>query len=227
MKKFTLLLFSLFAVSFVSEAQLKLKKKAEKKANQVIDDFLFGKKKKNNQESSNSNSNTNTSNSVSNSTESNDSYTPEEVNFESLNLGEAIHFNTLINMLPERTQGFSRSGKPNGARYNTQGMSYSTGSKEYLNGDREMTITLNDYLGAEYFATAQTAQQFEYESTDGFSKSVELNEMNGWMTYDNSSQQGTIMLFRSERFFATITTEKTSESELKAIANDLNLSRLK
>lgn len=226
MKKFTLLLFALTMIVFTSEGQIKLKNKAEKKANQVIDDLLFGKKKKN-QESSSEDTGSRTVSESPTSSEKTDSYTPQDVDFATLEMGKSIHFNTLINILPEMTQGFLRNGKPNGATYNTQGISYSTGSKEYKNGDREMTITLNDYLGAEYFATAQTAQQFEYESTEGYSKSVEINGMKGWISYENDSKQGTLMLFKDERFFAIIQAENTSENELTAIANDLNLSRLK
>ncbi len=232
MKTATLVLLALTLNLYTSSAQINLKRKAEKKADQVIDDFLFGKKKKKQQ--ANDTPSTPTTPDVSTGTsggseqnQNNDGYTPQDVDFNSLNLGESIHFNTLINMLPERTQGFTRQGKPEGARYTTGGSSFSTGSKTYQKGDREMTITLNDYLGAEYLASAQTAQQFEYESTDGYAKSVEIDGIPGWISYDYESKEGTLLLFKDNRFYATVQAYDTSEEELKAIAKDINLSRLK
>lgn len=204
----------------------------EEKAVEVID-VLFGRKKKKNQNSNATVPNygdygqSSGSESQSEPLEDEDDYTPEEVDFGSLDMTRAISFRVLINMLPERTQGFSRNRKPEGARYSTQGISYSTGMKEYKNGNREMTISLNDYLGAEYIASAQTAQQFEYESTDGYAKSVEVDGIPGWVSIDYENNEGTLFLYLQERFYATVTTTDTSESELVAIAGDIKLARLK
>lgn len=224
-----ILLLSILGTSYTN-AQILIKKKAEKKANQVIDDFLFGKKKKNSNQSSTSagesSSEPNTPIGSSPNQGEEDSYTPQPVNFGSLDLSKSVSFRVLIDMLPEKTQGFVREGKPQGARYNTQGVSFSTASKNYRNGDREMTITLNDYLGAEYFASAQTAQQFEYESTEGYSKSIEVDGIPGWISYDYGNKEGTMFLYLQQRFYATIQADNTSEEELKAAASDVKLSRL-
>ncbi len=220
---------ALIATSYTN-AQIRIKKKAEKKANQVIDDFLFGKKKKNNgsENSSSEGSSTDAGSSGSSTTGGEvDSYIPEEVDFGSLDLANSVDFRVLMNMLPERTQGFSREGKPQGARYSTQGVSYSTATKSYVNGDREMNITLNDYHGAEFIASAQSAQQFEYESTDGYAKSIEVDGIPGWISYDYNDKRGTLFLYLAERFYTTVSADNTSEEELKGAAADVRLSRLK
>lgn len=224
MKKLSILLLALFVLSFVGQAQINLKRKGEKKANEVIDNLLFGKKKKNKgnggTESPSSGGDSNTGGGEM------DDYTPEEVDFGSLDYTKSISFRTLINMLPERTQGFSRDGKPEGARYSTQGVSYSTGIKNYLNNGREMTITLNDYLGAEFYATALTSQQYEYESTDGYAKSITVDGMAGWVNFEYDNGEGTLFLSLSERFYMTVQAEGSNEAELKAIASDVDLTRL-
>ena len=225
MKKVLLTLFiGLLTLNF-SDAQIKFKKKAEKKANQVIDDFLFGKKKKKNADDNNSTTPSSESGS-SNAGGTIDDYTPSEVDFGSLDLSKSVSFQVLINMLPETTQGFIRSEKPNGARYTTQGYSFSTASKTYSKGDRQMTITLNDYLGAEYIASAQSAQQFEYESTEGYAKSIEVDGIPGWINMDYTDNSGTLFLYMAERFYTTVQADNTSESELKGAASDVRLSRL-
>jgi len=149
------------------------------------------------------------------------------VDFGSLDMTKSVSFRVLMDMLPERTQGFVRDGKPQGARYSTQGVSYSFASKDYRNGDREMTISLNDYLGAEYIATAQSAQQFEYESTDGYAKSIEVDGIPGWISYDYDDREGTLFLSLDQRFYATVQAENTTEEELKGAASDVKLGRLK
>lgn len=225
MKKLSIILVALVGFSLATQAQLNLKKKGEKKANQVIDDFLFGKKKKKNNETSDNTSSPQAGGSSDTDGSVND-YTPEEVDFGSLDFSKSISFRTLINMLPERTQGFSRDGKPEGARYSTQGVSYSTGMKDYLNNGREMTITLNDYLGAEFYATALTAQQYEYESTDGYAKSIEVDGLAGWINFEYDSGEGTLFLSLSQRFYMTVQAEGTNEEELRAVASDVDLGRL-
>ncbi len=226
MKKVLLtLLVGVMTLSF-TDAQIKIKKKAEKKANQVIDDFLFGKKKKKDEDNNSSTSSGPGSSDSGQSGGTIDDYTPSEVDFGALDLSQSVSFRVLIDMLPEQTQGFVRSEKPNGARYTTQGVSFSTASKNYTNGAREMTITLNDYLGAEFLASAQSAQQFEYESTDGYAKSIEVDGIPGWINIDYSDNNGTLFLYLEERFYTTVQADNTSESELKAAAADVKLSRL-
>ena len=225
MKKLSFILIAMLVGTSYTNAQIQLKKKTEKKANQVIDDFLFGKKKKKkNQEDSSTQPTSPTSGTDGGEV---DDYTPNEVDFSSLDLSKSVHFSVLIDLLPERTQGFSRDGKPQGSRYSTQGVSFSTGMKNYSDGEREMTITLNDYLGAEFYANAQSAQQFEYESTEGFAKSIEIDGIPGWVNIEYGDNDGTLFLYLEERFYATVNTTNTSEEELKAIASDIKLSRLK
>ncbi|MEM6814308.1 MAG: hypothetical protein AAF600_07930 [Bacteroidota bacterium] len=220
MKKFVLiLLLGVIALSN-ADAQIEIKKKAEKKANQVIDNFLFGKKKNNEDNRSSTPSTEYGSDNIEGTI---DDYTPSEVDIESLDLSRRVDFRILIDMLPEQTQGFVRSEKPQGAGYTTQGASFSTASKTYSKGDREMSITLNDYLGAEYMASAHSAQQFEYESTEGYAKSIEVDGIPGWVNFDYSD---TLFLYLAARFYTTVQAENTSESELRGAVSDVKLFRL-
>ena len=228
MKKRHIVYFiALLCLVSYSDAQIRLKRKAEKKADQVIDNLLFGKKKKQQQSTTPTTPTTPTGMPENSSGGDNsvDDYTPKEVDWSGINLGETIHFSTLINMLPERTQGFTRSQKPEGAMYSTQGFKYSMGEKTYEKDGRQLTITLADYRGSEFLVGAQT-QQMEYESTDGFAKSVESNGMQGWISIEYDDNQGNMVMTKKQRILVSIDTNGTNEGELKAIFDDLNLSRL-
>lgn len=224
MKKHHILYLVLALGSTASFGQVQVKKKAEKKANQVLDNLLFGKKKKKSSEGTTTP--TNPGSTTSNGSDNElDNYKPSPVDWGTLDMGKVIHFNSLINMLPEQTQGFVRSEKPEGAMYSTQGFTYSTGIKTYQKDGRELTITLSDYLGAEYLVGAQT-QGYAYESTDGFMKSLEEGAFRGWVSMNYDGNEGTLMMTKGQRILVTVSTTGTSEGELKSIFRDLDLSQL-
>ncbi len=222
-----LLVIALAIVSTTSYGQINLKKKAERKADQTIDNLLFGKKKKKAAESSTPSNPPVPSQPSSTSTSSSDddNYTPQPVDWGSINYGETVHFSTLIDMLPETIYGFERSEKPEGAMYSTQGLTYSTGVKTYRKDGRELMISLSDYLNAEYLVGTQT-QQYEYESTDGFMKSFEDGGMTGWISMEYDDQEGTLVATKANRFLVSINVQGTNESELRAIFGELDLSNL-
>ncbi|MDW3192206.1 MAG: hypothetical protein R8G66_07570 [Cytophagales bacterium] len=209
--------------------QVDWKRKAEKKADQVVDKLLFGKKKKKNAEQNQevNQPNPDYSTSSQEETSNEDTFQPESVDFESIDMGNSIPFRTLINILPESTQGYQREGKPEGSTMKMQGVAYSMAQKSYSNGSKDLEITLYDYLGAESYAMAMTSGQYEYESTEGYSKSIVIDSMNGWITYDNSSKESNLMLFKDGRFWVMVSGENLDENALTNIAKDVDLGRLK
>lgn len=227
-KKTALTGLSLLILVITVNGQVNLKKKAEKKADQVIDNFLFGKKKKKQTESNPGVTEpvSGTNNSFPESERSEETFTPEPVNVEAIDLGKSIPFRTLIHFLPEATQGYQRIGKPEGSTMKMQGISYSVGQKKYSSGYKELEIVLYDYLGAENYATAMTAGQYEYESTEGYSKSVMVDEMNGWVSQDYSSKESNLMLFKDGRFWLMISGMDLDQATLVRIAKDVELDRL-
>lgn len=228
--KRTILLFTFVMLLSNVYGQVDWKRKAEKKADQVVDKLLFGKKKKKKQVEQDQEANQPLPNySPSSQEEPSDEQTfqPEPVDFGSIDMGNSIPFRTLINILPESTQGYRRVGKPEGSTMKMQGVAYSMAQKSYTNDTKELEITLYDYLGAESYATAMTAGQYEYESTEGYSKSIVVDDMNGWITYDNSSKESNLMLFKDGRFWVMVSGENLDEDALTSIAKDLDLGRLK
>lgn len=200
--------------------------KAEEKADQVIDN-LFKKKKKKTSTGTTTTPTPSSDSQPVESTPSADEFTPEPVDYSTLNLGSSIPFRTLINMLPEETNGFIREGKPEGSTLKMQGTTYSVASKQYNNGSSELEIMLYDYLGAESYATAMSAGQFEYESTEGSSKSIDIDGMTGWVTQDFESRESNLMLFKDGRFWLAISGQDLNEETLTAIAKDIPLDKLK
>lgn len=227
MKK--ILILSLLAfVLYPASAQLNLKKKFERKADEVVDDLLFGKKKKDKNSGSTSSAPSGEASETYKS-ENEDApfggYVRKPVDYGRMNTGETVHFRDLIDFLPDYVGSYSLADKPDGASMRFGEASYSYASKQYSNGDEEMSIMIYDYLftGAMFGAYANA---YEYETTEGIMKSVEVAGYPGWYSTTYESGEAQLMLVINNRFMLNINRRGASESELSGYAGDLELNKL-
>ena len=227
MKKFIIL--SLLAVIiYPASAQLNLKKKFERKADEVVDDLLFGKKKKDKDSGSSPSSQSGEASETyqsENESAPNGGYVRKPVDYGRMNTGATVHFRDLIDFLPDDVGSFSLSDKPDGASMRFGEASYSYASKQYSNGDDEMSIMIYDYLftGAMFGAYANA---YEYETTEGIMKSVEVEGYPGWFSTTYESGEAQLMLVINNRFMLNINRRGATESELNSYAGTLELSKL-
>ncbi len=221
-----LILTLLVMVIYPASAQLNLKKKFERKADEVVDDLLFGKKKKDKN-----------SGSTAPSGEASETYKPENedaplggyvrkpVDYGRMNTGETVHFRDLIDFLPDDVGSYSLADKPDGASMRFGEASYSYAEKQYSNGDDDMSIMIYDYLftGAMFGAYANA---YEYETTEGIMKSVEVEGFPGWFSTTYESGETQLVLVINNRFMLNINRQGASESELSGYAGTMELSKL-
>ena len=227
MKKI-LILSMLVLVLYPASAQLNLKNKFERKADEVVDDLLFGKKKKDKNSSSTSSAPSGEASETyksENEDAPNGGYVRKPVDYGRMNTGETVHFRDLIDFLPDDVGSYSLADKPDGASMRFGEASYSYAAKEYSNGDEEMSIMIYDYLftGAMFGAYANA---YEYETTEGIMKSVEVAGYPGWFSTTYESGEAQLMLVINNRFMLNINRRGASESELSGYAGDLELNKL-
>ena len=223
-----LILSLLYFVLYPASAQLNLKKKFERKADEVVDDLLFGKKKKDKNSGSTSSAPSGEASETyksENEDAPNGGYVRKPVDYGRMNTGETVHFRDLIDFLPDDVGSFSLDDKPDGASMRFGEASYSYAAKQYSNGDEEMSITIYDYLftGAMFGAYANA---YEYETTEGIMKSVEVEGFPGWFSTTYESGEAQLMLVINNRFMLNINRRGASESELRGYAGDLELNKL-
>lgn len=227
MKK--LLILSLLAVvTYPASPQLNLGRKLERKADEVVDDLLFGKKKKNKDSGSSSSAPSGEANETyqsENANAPNGGYVRKPVDYGRMNTGATVHFRDLIDFLPDDVGSFSLSDKPDGASMRFGEASYSYASKQYSHGDDEMSIMIYDYLftGAMFGAYANA---YEYETTEGIMKSVEVEGFPGWFSTTYESGETQLVLVINNRFMLNINQRGATEPELKSYAGTLELSKL-
>ena len=211
-----------------ADAQLNLKKKLEKKADQEIDKLLFKKKKKNAEDTDGTYDLPGGGSASSNKSSggSMDDYEPKPVDFESIDGEELVHFTILIDMLPEETNGYVRSQKPDGSIYKSASFNISTGSKEYTNDGKTLQLSIFDYKEAAMIYTTQAGQFYEYESTEGYTKTIEVNGFKGWVSQDYDDNNLTLFLGVKDRYIFTADMEDGDLDVMKSIVNEIPVDKL-
>ncbi|MBV6645003.1 MAG: hypothetical protein KI790_06120 [Cyclobacteriaceae bacterium] len=216
-------------ICHLSTGQIRLKQKGEKKANEVLDNLLFGKKKKKNTNTSSTTSDFSPSE-PSNYDDSADEgldYERKPVDFGSLNAEELVHFSVLMDFLPDETNGFKLNRKPDGSMMRTGNFQISTAEKNYLDGkSRDLSIAIYDYKEAATIYSAQASQQYEYESTEGHTKTVDIKEYQAWVSQEYDIDKGTLFLSVNDRFIIMVEGARTTDEELISIAGELDIDQL-
>ncbi|MDH5609940.1 MAG: hypothetical protein OEY56_10700, partial [Cyclobacteriaceae bacterium] len=176
--KYTALALLFFALNWIPlRAQIDVKRKLEKKADQVLDEFLFGKKKNKDNAPQASYPSGGDPMETYEPSDDNDplgGYKREPVNFGSLNRMNVVGFRELIHFLPNQFGPYELSAKPDGATMRMGEYTYSMGGKDYTNGEDEngdLQAVIYDYLQTGNLLAAYV-NQYEYETTDGIMKSV-------------------------------------------------------
>ncbi|MEO9474930.1 MAG: hypothetical protein ABJG41_05335 [Cyclobacteriaceae bacterium] len=226
MKQLVGLLIFMSIVHTQTNAQINLREKLNKKAEQEIDKILFGKKA--NKQSSKSDTSAET---VSGSNEAIDVSDPLEgyerkpVDYGSLSHLEVVSFRDLINFLPDSFGSYSISEKPEGGTMRYGEFQYSNGEKLYSNGKTELKASAFDYLQTGTFLAAY-ANQYEYESTDGIVKSIEVKGQPGWYNADYDSGETSVAMVVNGRFLIMISGDNQDESTLKGYLMQLDIESL-
>lgn len=229
----TLFLVTLLTFTItISRAQINLSDKAEDKAEQVIDDLLFGKKKKKATGSSDPETapvytpaEEEESSSGSSDADPLGGYVAAEVDYDKLSSGAVVPFRDLINFLPNKAGNYILSQKPEGSTMKYGEWNYSFASKTLRNGDETLTVAIYDYLTAGALLAPYT-QQYEYESTDGILTSVNVSEQPGWYSATYSSKATSLVLVVKNRFYLMYSGTDLSKEKLTEWATELKLNRL-
>lgn len=232
---FALIIFLLGSLK--TNAQFNLKEKLNRKADNVAEDFLFGKKKKNkkknstsdespaNEESYEYESYDNSSDNNTGTEESLDDYEDQPVEWSSVKVDDVVHFSVLLALIPNNSRGFKLSEKPDGATVNFGGSSYSSGVKELKNGDQRVTMSLFDYKDVSSLYASST-QGFSYDTTEGKAESIKLEGYDGYYSEDYSSKEVSVMVFVKDRYICSVSGRGVSKDILMNMTGDIQLNKL-
>ncbi|MEP2771149.1 MAG: hypothetical protein ABJH05_03305 [Fulvivirga sp.] len=143
---------------------------------------------------------------------------------------KAVHYETLQKHLPSAVNGFSVQGEPEGSNLDMNGMSYSMASKKYSKGDSKLNIAIVDYKGAAAMFQTSTmawANSMAYEDAHQKAKSITIDGMNGWFSYNKDNKEIQLLIASKERYLVTISISNATDEDLaESILKKLNIGSL-
>jgi hypothetical protein len=137
----------------------------------------------------------------------------------------------LQKLLPSSISGFSKEGNPKGESINMVGMSYSTASQVYKNGDAEITVNIMDY-NASYAAfgaaTAMFATGFSVDNEEEHLGAVDLgvSGVKAWEDVKKKEKKSTIIAGVNDRFLVSAEGRNVDSDVVKEAVKAVDLGKL-
>lgn len=136
---------------------------------------------------------------------------------------DPVSFNELIPFLPDTPSGWE-ADEAFGMTQTLQGFSWSQASRDYTHKttDEYVDVVIFDsayYTGFGWLAAWEYA--FEWESTDGYARTITFEGYPAWKIYDKPDSY-TLMVFVADRFM--VMTNAETEASLNQFANAIDYS---
>jgi uncharacterized protein YceK len=143
----------------------------------------------------------------------------------------SMPYSDLQKLLPSSISGYAKDGDPKGESINMVGMSYSTASQVYKNGDAEITVNIMDY-NASYAAfgaaTAMFATGFSVDNAEEHLGAVDLgiSGVKAWEDVKKKEKRSTIMAGVNDRFLVTVEGRNVETDVVKDAIKSVEFSKL-
>jgi hypothetical protein len=143
---------------------------------------------------------------------------------------EVVNFSQLLPLLPEAPAGWT-ADKPEGSTVDADGLKMTNVHRDYHKGDAgdapTVAISIIDAAAnQEYIGMTTAAWNLSSESTEGYSKSINVDAQPGFETFENEGKHGTLWLMIDNRFFLEIETHHQDAKELQEWLKRIDLKKL-
>lgn len=143
----------------------------------------------------------------------------------------SIPYADLQKMLPSSISGYTKEGDPKGESVSMVGMSYSTASQIYKNGESEITVNIMDY-NASYAAfgaaTAMFSTGFSVDNAEEHLGAIDLgiSGVKAWEDVKKKEKRSTIMAGVNDRFLVTAEGRNVETDVVKDAIKSVDFSKL-
>jgi hypothetical protein len=137
----------------------------------------------------------------------------------------------LQKLLPSGISGFTKEGDPKGESINMVGMSYSTASQVYKNGDAQITVNIMDY-NASYAAfgaaTAMFSTGFSVDNDQEHLGAIDLGitGVKAWEDVKKKEKRSTIMAGVNDRFLVSVEGSNVETDAVKDAIKAVDFNKL-
>jgi len=141
-----------------------------------------------------------------------------------------VDYTKLLPLLPDAPTGWT-ADKPNGSTTDAGGFKLTNVHRDYRKGDGDnvpMTSIniLDSAANPDYVEMTTAAWKVTTTSTEGYSKSVNLDGHDGFETFENEGKHGTLWLMVAKRYFLQIETQGQDPAALQEWAKRVDVKKL-
>ncbi len=141
-----------------------------------------------------------------------------------------VDYTKLLPLLPEAPAGWT-ADKPNGSTTDVGGFKLTNVHRDYRKGVGDSVPTtaisiLDSAANPDYVEATTAAWKFTTTSTEGYSKSVNLDGHDGFETFETEGKHGTLWLMVAKRYFVQIETQGQDPAALQEWAKRVDIKKL-
>lgn len=126
-----------------------------------------------------------------------------------------ISFRDLIEYLPSPPRGW-KAQEPEGETNSFGNYSISQVSQTYIQDDKKMKVSIFDWaFNSALYGAFLLSTEFSQESTSGYNKGIQIDNIPGREEYDYEQQEGSLNLLVNSRFLVQIDGNNIAEQELR------------
>lgn len=142
---------------------------------------------------------------------------------------KSLHYSELSKYIPDNFESYKLTEEKDGATVDVGGVTFSSVTASYSNGNSELEIALMDYVQATSMFMAQTSvwqTGISIDTNEEKASTIELNGLKGWQVFSKADKEASLILAVHDRYIVSIAVTNSSLSEAKSIAKQMRLSSL-
>jgi hypothetical protein len=145
-------------------------------------------------------------------------------------LAEVVDFNKLLPILPEPPAGWT-ADKAEGSTDDIGGTKITSVHRDYKKGEGDAAPTtsisiLDSAANPDYVASTTAAWSLSTSTPEGYTKTLTIEGMPGFETFENEGKHGTLWLMVAKRYVLTIETQNQEAKELQEWLKRIDVKKL-
>lgn len=143
---------------------------------------------------------------------------------------DSVDYQKLLPVLPEAPQGWT-ADKPEGSTEDVGGFRITNVHRDYHKGEGANAPTaaisiLDSVANPDYVSATTAAWNNTSETSEGYSKSVTIDDNPGFEAFENEGKHGTLWVMVAKRYFLQIELQNQDPKELQEWVKRVDLKKL-
>jgi len=145
-------------------------------------------------------------------------------------LAEVVDFSKLIPILPEGPAGWT-ADKAEGSTDDIGGTKITSVHRDYKKGEGDAAPTtsisiLDSAANPDYVSSTTAAWSMSTSTPEGYTKTLTIEGMPGFETFENEGKHGTLWLMVAKRYVLTIETQNQESKDLQEWLKRIDVKKL-